>query len=124
MTARRFLALAVLAIPLLVGARTYAAGDIAGKWTASIETQFGQQEYTYEFVVNGSQFAGKAKSNLGEAVIKDGKVNGDAVTFTEVLKFMDMEVVFEYTGSISADEMKLTRKTGDISEPLVARRAK
>ena len=124
MTARRLLALTLLAIPLLAGARAHAAGDIAGKWTASIETQFGVQEYTYEFVVTGAQFAGKAKSNLGEAVIKDGKVNGDAVTFTEVLKFMDMEVLFEYSGTISADEMKLTRKVMDVSEPLVAKRAK
>jgi hypothetical protein len=124
MTARRFLALAVLALPLLLRADAYAAGDVAGKWTAAIETQFGVQEYTYDLVLSGSQFSGKAKSNLGEAVIKDGKVTGDAVTFTEVLKFMDMEVVFEYAGTISGDEMKLTRKTGDISEPLVAKRAK
>jgi hypothetical protein len=124
MTARRFLVFAALALPLLLRADAHAAGDVAGKWTASIETQFGQQNYTYEFVLNGSQFSGKAKSNLGEAVIKDGKVNGDAVTFTEVLKFMDMEVVFDYSGTITADEMKLTRKTGDISEPLVAKRAK
>ncbi len=124
MTARRFLALAVLALPLLLRADAHAAGDVAGKWTAAIETQFGVQEYTYDFVLSGSQFSGKAKSNLGEAVIKDGKVNGDAVTFTEILKFMDMEVVFEYAGTISGDEMKLTRKTGDISEPLVAKRAK
>lgn len=124
MTARKFLALAVLAVPLLVCADARAAGDISGKWTASIDTQFGVQMYTYDLVANGSQFAGKAKSNLGEAVIKDGKVSGDAVTFTEVLKFMDMEVVFEYTGTIAADEMKLTRETGGIKEPLVAKRAK
>lgn len=124
MTARKFLALVVLAVPLLVCADVRAAGDVAGKWTAAIDTQFGVQTYTYDLVASGSQFSGKAKSNLGEAVIKDGKVNGDAVTFTEVLKFMDMEVVFEYTGTISGDEMKLTRETGGIKEPLVAKRAK
>jgi hypothetical protein len=32
-----------------------AAADITGKWTASFDTQIGEQRYTYEFKVTGSQ---------------------------------------------------------------------
>ena len=100
--------------------------DITGKWTASFETQIGQQNYTYEFVVKGSALTGKAKSNIGEAEIANGKVDGDKVTFVEMLKFEGMEIKIDYTGKIaSADEIKFTRQVGDFAtEELVAKRAK
>jgi hypothetical protein len=100
--------------------------DITGKWTASFETQIGTQTYTYDFVVKDGVLTGKAKSNLGEATISEGKVTGDAVTFVEMLKLQDMEIRIDYKGKIvSADEIKFTRQVGDIAtEELVAKRAK
>jgi hypothetical protein len=120
----------VLILVVLLGAavpplRSQADG-IAGKWTASFETQIGNQTYTYEFVVKGSELTGKAKSNLGEATITEGKVDGDKVTFVELLKFQDMELRITYSGKIaSPDEIAFTRQVGDIAtEELIARRAK
>ncbi len=102
------------------------AADISGTWTASFDTQIGQQDYTYTFLVKDSVLTGKAKSNLGEGEIKDGKVEGDKVTFVELLNLQGMEVRIEYTGKItSADEIKFTRQVADIAtEELVAKRAK
>jgi hypothetical protein len=100
--------------------------DITGKWTASFETGIGTQDYTYDFVVKNAVLTGKAKSNIGEAVIKDGKVDGTKVTFVEMLNFDGQELKIDYTGTIvSPDEIKFTRQVADIAkEELVAKRAK
>ena len=80
--------LAVVVIGFL--AQTFAAVDITGKWTATFDTQIGEQIYTYTFQVKGSELTGSAVSNLGKAVLKNGKVDGDTVTFVEELDFMGM----------------------------------
>jgi hypothetical protein len=38
---------------MVLGAAAFAA-DIAGKWTASFDTQIGQQNYTCDFKVDGA----------------------------------------------------------------------
>ncbi len=103
-----------------------AAADITGKWTSSFDTQIGKQEYTYDFVVKDGTLTGKMKSNIGESDVLDGKVEGDKVTFGELLKFEGMEVKITYTGTIvSADEIKFTRNVADFAtEELVAKRVK
>jgi hypothetical protein len=100
--------------------------DISGKWTASFETQIGTQTYTYDLVVKNGAVSGKAKSNLGEAVIKDGKVDGKKVTFVEILNLDGSEIRIDYAGEIvSGDEIRFMRQVQDIAkEELVAKRAK
>lgn len=124
---KRCALLLVTALVLLCGAAAVAADvDITGTWTASFDTQIGKQDYTYEFVVKDSVLTGKAKSNLGEGPITDGKVDKDTVTFVEMLKFQGNDIRIEYTGKIvSADEIKFTRKVADFAtEELVATRSK
>jgi hypothetical protein len=123
MTRRKILGLITAA--LLVSAQVRAA-DISGTWTASFETQIGQQNYTYDFLVKDTTLTGKMKSNLGEGEILDGKVEGDKVTFTEIFKFDGMDIRIIYTGKvISADEIKFTRQVADFAtEELTAKRVK
>ena len=111
---------------VLVSLAPIRAADITGKWTASFDTQIGKQEYTNDFVVKDSKLTGKMKSNLGESDVLDGKVDGDKVTFGEILKFEGMEVKITYTGTVvSADEIKFTRNVADCAtEELVAKRVK
>lgn len=121
---RRALLMTLLLV--LVSLAPIRAADITGKWTASFDTQIGKQEYTYDFVVKESKLTGKMKSNLGESDVLDGKVDGDKVTFGEILKFEGMEVKITYTGTVvSADEIKFTRNVADFAtEELVAKRVK
>src|SRR5580658_10817782 len=98
----------VAALALLAMATAFAA-DVTGTWTASFDTQVGQQNYTYTFKVDGGKLTGTAKSNLGEGTITDGKVNGDEITFTENLNYQGMQLVIPYKGKISGDEIKFTR---------------
>ncbi len=110
---------------ILMIAVTAFAADLTGKWTASFDTQIGVQNYTYEFQVNGGKITGSAKSNLGSAKITEGTIKGDDVFFVEMLDYQGQELRIEYTGKIAGDEMKLTRKIGDLAtEELMAKRAK
>ena len=92
----------------------------------TFDTQIGVQNYSYEFTVKDGKLTGRAKSENGETEIKDGKVDGDTVTFVEMLNFQGMEIRIVYTGKIvSADEIKFTRNVADFAtEELVAKRAK
>jgi hypothetical protein len=122
-THRAFIASILL---VAVVAAASAAADITGNWSSSFETQIGTQTYTYDFVVKGTTLTGKMKSNLGESDVLDGKVEGDKVTFGELLKFEGMEIKITYTGTIvSDDEIKFTRNVADFAtEQLVAKRVK
>ena len=103
-----------------------AAADITGTWTAAFDTQIGVQQYTYTFQVKGSELTGTASSEIATTAIKNGKVDGDTVTFVESLDFMGMLLDISYTGKIvSADQIDFTRKVADVAtETLVAKRAK
>jgi hypothetical protein len=123
---RRTLAVVVAAVAIGFLAHISAAVDISGKWTATFDTQIGEQKYTYTFQVKGSELTGTAVSNLGTAVIKNGKVDGDTVTFLEELDFMGMLLEISYTGKlVSEDQIDFTRQVADVAtEKLVAKRVK
>jgi hypothetical protein len=112
---------------LLLGAARVFAADVTGTWKASFDTQVGQQNYTYQFVVKGTTLTGKIQSEMGGASdIQQGKIEGDKVSFVEILKFEGNEIQITYTGQVtSADEIKFTRQVADFAtEQLVAKRVK
>ena len=72
---------------------------------------------------------GKAHAEVGdrkrEAELKEGKVDGDTISFVEILSIQDNEIRISYTGKRSADgnEIKFTREVGDFAkEEIVAKR--
>jgi enterochelin esterase-like enzyme len=102
---------------LAVGSLSSFAADITGTWNAEFNTQRGLQKYTFTLKQDGTKVRGKAnverEGEKREAELKDGKVEGDTVTFVEPLKIQDNEVNITYTGKISGNEIKFTRKVGD-----------
>jgi hypothetical protein len=113
---------ALLVLGLAVSAR---AADISGQWTATFNTQVGEQHYTYTFKVDGEKLAGTAKSDNGTTDIQNGSVKGDDVSFVENLDYQGQKLVITYTGKISGDEIKFTRDVGGVAkEDLVAKRVK
>jgi hypothetical protein len=106
------------------------AASITGKWQTEFDSQVGQQKYTYEFKADGEKLTGKATGQIGEekrapVELKDGKVKGDDISFVEVFEFNGMEITITYTGKIKGDEIRMTRKVGDIAtEEVVAKRVK
>lgn len=124
MTMRQLIFVAALLVVVTLPLR---AADVTGKWTATFNTQIGEQMYTYDFVVKGTVLTGTAKGNMtGESKISDGKVEGDKISFVENLDFQGMPLKITYTGQMtSADEIKMTRNVADLAmEQLVAKRVK
>jgi hypothetical protein len=115
---------AVLAIISLAAVR---AADVTGRWSATFNTDIGEQQYTFEFAVKGSVLTGTIKGNLtGESPVTDGKVEGETITFVENTSFMEMPLRIAYTGRMtSADQIDFTRNVADVAtEKLVAKRVK
>ncbi len=101
------------------------AADFNGKWTAEFDTQIGVQKYTYEFHVNGATVTGKAINEHGESPIQEGKVDGDNISFVEMLNFQGNDLRIVYTGKIDGDEIKFTRNVAEFAtEQLTAKRSK
>lgn len=125
MTKQR-MALAV-AVVFVLALGVVRAADPTGRWASTFVTDIGEQSYTFEFTVKGSELTGTAKGSLtGETKITEGKVDGDKITFVEATSFMEMPLRIVYSGTMtSADEIQFTRNVADIAnEKLVAKRAK
>ena len=112
------------ALPLAV-----LATDVTGTWKSEFDSQIGNQKYTFTFKQDGTKLSGRANSEVGdrkrEADLKEGKVDGDAISFVEMLSFQDNEIRISYSGKLSAsgNEIKFTRAVGDFAkEEIVARR--
>ena len=78
--------------------------------------EIGKQD-SLDFVVKDSKLTGKMKSNLGESDVLDGKVDGDKVTFGELLKFEGMEVGSPTPARSSRPTRSSSRATSRTSPP-------
>ena len=79
----KFSRLFVMPLLLLLGMARVFAADITGTWKASFETQIGQQNYTYQFVVKGTTLTGKIQSDMGgTSEVLQGKVTRRQVQAT------------------------------------------
>lgn len=117
----------ILAIAFLsiFATMTAFAADFGGRWKASINTQMGIQNYTYDLHVDGSSVSGTASNDHGSTAILEGKLDGDTITFVEVLSFGGNDVRITYKGKIEGDEIKFVRQVGDFAtEEFVAKRDK
>jgi hypothetical protein len=85
------------------------AADISGNWKATAEGPNGALERTFTFKQDGNKVTGETTSSFtGKSTITDGKVEGDAVTFTIAAKINDQDVKLNYKGKISGSEIKFT----------------
>src|SRR3954462_13140879 len=99
------LALAVTSLSAL-------AADVTGTWKAEFNTQRGLQKYTFTLKQDGTSVTGQANverdGEKREAELKEGKVEGDRVTFVELLKIQDNDVRVVYAGKILGNEIEFT----------------
>jgi len=103
------------------------AVDVTGTWKADFNTQRGLQKYIFVLKQDGANVTGKISAEREgqkrEAEVKEGKIDGDSLTFVEPLVVQDNELRIVYTGKVAADEIKFTRKVGDFgSSEAVAKR--
>ncbi len=93
-----------------VGARSLRAAEVDGKWEATIESPMGPMTMKFDLKADGDTLSGTvANEMMGEAEIADGKIEGDKVSFVQVMRRGEREIKFKYEGTVSGDEMELTR---------------
>ena len=115
--------LAVLFMAL--GSVSALAADFNGKWTADVQGRNGNtQTITFDFHVDGAALTGKVTTPRGDTDITNGKVDGDNISFDQVVNFNGNEFKISYTGKADGDTIKFTRQMGDRgSSEFVAKRA-
>ena len=100
------------------------AADITGKWVAQVPGRDGPMEQTYVFKVDAGKITGSVTINFGgepmEQTIVDGKLEGDAISFTVDIG----EFKILHKGSVSGDSMKLKVEMGDQSFDMAATRVR
>ncbi len=97
------------------------AADVTGVWKAQFDTQRGLRKYTFTLHQDGATLTGNASSETDgakrESDLKEGKVEGDTVSFVEPLTIQGNDLRITYTGELSAsgNEIKFTRQVGDFA---------
>lgn len=118
----RKLGIAVLFLAL--GGISALAADFNGKWTGDVQSRRGTQTLTFDFHVDGSTLTGKVTTQRGDTDITDGKVDGDNISFTQVMNFNGNSMTVTYKGTADGDTIKFTRQMGDRpATEFVAKRA-
>jgi hypothetical protein len=99
---------------LALCALTALAADITGNWKATAEGPQGAMERTFTFKQDGTKLTGETTSSMmGKSTIKDGKVEGDTVSFTIEINFGDQPMQLAYKGKINgSNEIKFTVDAG------------
>ncbi len=116
------LALAVMFVAL--GSVSALAADFNGKWTGDVTTPRGTQTLTFDFKVDGAVLTGKVTTPRGTNDISNGKVDGDNISFEQVMNFNGNDFKITYTGKADGDTIKFTRTMGEMgSTEFVAKRA-
>jgi opacity protein-like surface antigen len=93
---------------LLLAAPAYAA-DVDGKWTGTVSTPMGDLPVQYEFKADGTNLTGTTLGFDGGSVpIKNGKVDGNKISFTVTFDFGGMTLDLSYIGVVSTSEIKMT----------------
>lgn len=97
---------------LLIAGSAFAA-NIDGTWSGEFVGGMGGQpmKLSYTFKADGNTLTGTHSNGMGEPIpIKDGKIDGDNISFTVAVDFGQMKMTFKYTGIVKGDEIELTFK--------------
>lgn len=86
------------------------AADFSGKWTADIPGRQGNTTTTtFTFKVDGAALTGTISTQAGDVELKNGKVDGDNISFDVVREFNGNSMTTAYKGTADgADGIKFT----------------
>jgi hypothetical protein len=100
---------AALAIAVLLSGAPLLAADVDGRWTGTVSTPNGDVPVGFTFKADGATLTGTMQGMDGmDLPIKDGKVEGENISFSVSLDFGGMPLELSYTGVVTASEIKLT----------------
>ena len=94
-------------------ALTASAADISGNWKGTAEGPNGAIERTFTFKQDGAKLTGETNSQFtGKSTIADGKVEGDAISFSITANFGGNEMKIGYKVKVARDTIELTSDFG------------
>jgi hypothetical protein len=94
---------------LLSAALPALAADVDGKWTGNVSTPNGDIAVGFDFKSDGAMLTGSTTGLDGAPVpIKDGKIDGDKISFIVTFDFGGMPIDLNYTGVVSPSEIKMS----------------
>ncbi len=98
----------ILASLLVLMASPAFAGDVDGKWSGSLDTPNGPVQVSFLFKADGSTLTGTTTGPDGNSVaLKNGKVDGDKISFAFDVSFGADPITFNYIGIVKGNELKL-----------------
>ena len=97
---------ASLAFTLLAFALVAYGADFSGKWQWQTMASGGRVQYTLTLKQDGESLTGVLGSEGDEMAIRDGKVNGDKISFAVTRKWGTREMTMTYTGRLAGDEIR------------------
>ncbi len=96
---------------VLVSALVASGADLTGIWTGQAPGRNGETEdVTFRFRQDGAALNGKLYAETGDIPIVDGKVEGDRIRFSVVIRFSSNATTFTYSGTVNGDEIRMTRE--------------
>src|SRR4029077_3992470 len=84
------------------------AADVDGKWKGSLDTPMGAVDVGFTFKADGATLTGTTTGPDGaEVPIKNGKADGDKISFVVSIDFGGMAFDLNYTGVVAKDNIAL-----------------
>ncbi len=97
----------MFALALMISAVFVFAADVDGKWNGTIPGM--DIPVSYTFKADGNTLTGSSSGPENTTIpIKDGKINGNNISFSVTFDFGGQETKIDYKGVVSADQIKLS----------------
>lgn len=94
---------------LALGSVAALAADFSGKWFGTVQGMRGPQNISFNFKVDGATLTGTITTPRGDIDISNGKIDGDTISFDQVMNFNGNSFTISYKGTIAGDSIKFTR---------------
>jgi hypothetical protein len=108
----------------LLTAAAYAA-DVDGKWAGSVAGPQGEFPVAFTFKSEGAKLTGSTVGFDGtEVEIKDGKIEGNNISFTVTFDFGGMPFMLSYKGVVASDQIKMTGEAAGMPFEFLLKKAK
>ena len=105
-------------------AMTLSAADITGTWNAVAQDTKQTFKRTFVFKQDGTKLTGKTTSKQwGTSKIENGRIDGDAFSFTITLVFDVGDLKASFTGKVDGDRIKMTAEANGKTLDFTAQRA-
>ena len=94
---------------LALGSVAALAADFNGKWSGTVQGMRGPQNLTFNFKVDGATVTGTITTPRGDIDVSNGKIDGNTISFDQVMNFNGNSFTISYKGTIDGDTIKFTR---------------